>query len=244
MRRLHLPVVLLCFCLVVLLGACGQDPEHDPSRDVPRVFPDTSPGKLYIAVFVTALENPAASEGTTGTEIAVQFFHKTDHYLVKFIHGESWECNQVTVPADLPVLHLPQVLPAGTPIVCHYTGYSARLQKSVATVTVRVPALPRISTPQPGAKVPRDQPIVVAFDQVSGSVEAISGPEETNRAWQQYPRSGQSAALDGHLLTPGPGKICVISSISPEFPVEGRSTGFDSAIVNPSSESCVPVIWT
>jgi hypothetical protein len=243
MRRLHLPVVLLCFCLVVLLGACGQDPENDPTRDVPRVIPDTSPGQLYIAVFVSALENPTASEGTTGIEIAVQFFHKTDHYLVKFIHGESWECNRVTVPAGLPVLNLPQMPPAGTPIVCHYTGYSARLQKSVATVTVRVPPLPRISTPLPGADLHHDQPIVVAFDHNSAAVEAVSGPEDTNRAWQ-YPRSGDTATLDGHMLTLGPGKICVLYSFPPEFPVEGRSTGFESAIVNPASEACVPVTWT
>jgi len=243
MRRQHLPVVLLCFCLVVLLGACGQDLQNDPTRDVPRVIPDTSPGQIYIVIVVMALDNPAASEGTSGDFIAVNFFHKTDNYFVKFIHGESWECNHVTVPASEATIRLPRVLPAGTPIICHYTGYSARLQKSVATVTVRAPPVPRISTPQPEAELPLDQPVVVAFDQKTSGVEAISGPDEANRVWQ-FPRTGHMATLDAHQLTLGPGKVCVLYSFPPEFPVEGRSTGFQSAIVTPSSESCIPVMWT
>jgi hypothetical protein len=228
--------------LVVLLGACGQNLESDPTRDVPRVIPDTSPRQIYIEVNVSTLDNPPASEGTTGIGIAVTFFHITDHYLVKFIHGESWECNHVTVPAGEAFIRLPRLLPAGTPITCHYTGYSASLHESVATVTVRVPALPHISTPQPGAQLAHNQPIVVDFDQKTSGVEAISGPNETNRVWQ-FPRTGHSATLDGHHLTQGPGKICVLYSFPPEFPIEGRSTGFQSAIVNPSSESCIPVIW-
>jgi hypothetical protein len=83
MRRQHLPVVLLCFCLVVLLGACGQDLQNDPTRDVPRVIPDTSPGQIYIVIVVMALDNPAASEGTSGDFIAVNFFHKTDECVEK-----------------------------------------------------------------------------------------------------------------------------------------------------------------
>ena len=246
MRRRHMPVVLLCFCLVMLLGACGEDLQHDPTRDVPRVIPDTSPGQIYILVHVSALDNPAANEGTTGIDIAVNFFHTTDHYFVKFVHGESWECNGVTVPAGdagQAVIHLPQVAPTGTPVICHYTGYSASSQKSIATMTVRVPPLPRISAPQPGARLAHDQPIAVDFDQKTSGVEAISGPDETNRV-SQFPQTGHTATLDGHNLTLGPGKICVLYSFPPEFPVEGQSTGFDSAIVNPSSESCIPVIWT
>jgi hypothetical protein len=237
-----MPAVLLCFCLVALLGACGQDLQNDPNRDVPRVIPDTSPGQIYIAVHVKALDNPTASEGATGVDIAVQFFHKTDQHFVKFVHGESWECDHMTAPAGA-LIHLPQVLPAGTPIICHYTGYSASSNESVATVTVRVPTLPRISTPQPGAQLAHDQPIVVDFGQKTSGVEAVSGPDEANRAWQ-FPRTGHTATLDGHQLTPGPGKICVLYSFPPEFPVEGRATGFESATVNPASESCIPVTWT
>src|SRR5215469_6156344 len=178
MRSLQILVSLLCFCLLVLLGACGQNLDSDPTRDVPRAIPDTSPGQIYIAVNVSALDKPAASEGTTGIGIAVTFFHITDHYLVKFTHGESWECNHVTVSANEAFVHLPRLLPAGTPITCHYTGYSVILHKSVATVTVRVPPLPHISTPQPGARLARNQPIVVDFDQKTSGVEAISGPNE------------------------------------------------------------------
>jgi hypothetical protein len=243
MRSLRTPAVLLCFCLVALLGACGQDLQNDPNRDVPRVIPDTSPGQLYIAVHVRALDNPAASEGTTGVDIAVAVFHKTDHYYVKFIHGESWECDHMTVLAGAELIHFPRVLPAGTPISCQYTGYSASLQEAVATVTVRVPPLLRISTPQPGAQLAHDQPIVVDFDQKTSGVEAISGPDEANRAWQ-FPQTEHTATLDGHQLTLGPGKICVLYSFPPEFPVEGRATGFESATVDPSSESCIPVTWT
>ena len=243
MRSVQIPVGLLCFCLVVLLGACGQDLEHDPTRDIPRVIPDTSPGQIYMQVQLSALDSPAASEGTTGIGIAADFFHIMDHYFVKFIHGESWECNHVSVPAGEAFIHLPRVVPAGTAIICHYTGYSASLQKSVATVTVRVPPLPRITTPQPGAQIAHDQPIVVDFDHKTSGVEAISGPDEANRVWQ-FPRAGHTATLDGHHLTLGPGKICVLYTFPPEFPVEGRSTGFQSAIVNPSSESCIPVTWT
>jgi hypothetical protein len=56
----------------------------------------------------------------------------------------------MTVPADLASIHLPRVVPAGTPITWQYTGYSPSLHESVATVTVRVPPLPRISAPLPG----------------------------------------------------------------------------------------------
>jgi hypothetical protein len=229
--------------LVALLGACGQDLQSDPNRDIPRVIPDTSPGQIYIAVHIKALDNPAASEGTTGIDIAVEFFHVTDRYLVKFIHGESWECNHVTVSAGEAVIHFPQVAPAGTLIVCHYAGYSASLQKSMATVSVRVPPLPRISTPQPEAQLAHDQPIVVDFDQETSGVEAISGSDESNRTWQ-FPQTGHTTALDGHQLTLGPGKVCVFYSLPPELPLEGRSTGFESADVFPSSESCIPVTWT
>jgi hypothetical protein len=236
-----MPIVLLCS--LALLGACGQDLQNDPNRDVPRVIPDTSPGQIYIAVHVKALDHPAASEGTTGVDIAVEFFHITDHYFVKFIHGESWECDDITVPAGVALVHVPQVLPAGPPITCQYTGYSASSKESVATVTVRVPSLPRISTPQPGAQLAHDQPIVVDFDQKTSGAEAISGPDEANRAWQ-FPQSGHTATLDGHQLTLGLGKICVLYSFPPEFPIEGRATGFESATVDPSSESCISVTWT
>ena len=246
MQRLRTSAVLVCFCLVVILGACGpsaQDLQNDPNRDVPREIPDTSPNQMYIAVTVKALDNPAASDGTTGVDIAVAFYHTTDHYFVKFTHGESLECDQIWVLAGAELIHIPQALPAGTLITCHYTGYTATSQKSVATVTVRVPPVPRISTPQPGAQLAHDQPIVIEFDQKASGAEAVSGPNEANRAWQ-FPRTEHTATLDGHQLTLGPGKVCVLYSFPPEFPVEGRATGFDSATVNPASESCIHVTWT
>lgn len=165
--------------------------------------------------------------------VAVQFFEVGEY--VNLRNGATIRCNGIELAqTSLGFIgRIPLMASGDTYKITH------DLDGDVATLQVTVPARPAITSPAPGAQLPRTVAQTITFTAVSGSMvrSGAAGPGGTSAGtWQ--PDSGM-VTVDATAVGAGTGTISVMRQL--EGTVAG--SGFAKAQFSYSIEKSLTVVW-
>lgn len=192
----------------------------------PVVLRDPAPGTLSVTMFVDMSQDSGDTQNMTTVGLS---FSQGDH-TVQFAGNERVTCNGADLAlkdraATFQIVHAPTAQVAGTTVQCDYAAGGA-----VASVSLRIPAPPAITSPLNGERVTRGTQTLLTyrFDQTTGSMMGLvalavpTSPQPKAIAKLDTP-GPLHATLDTSHFAPGPGSIVLTMSLTPQLTTSGAS---------------------
>ena len=252
---------LACLMLLALVSAgCGTTPPSPAgsshSNDVagtahrsdvavpPVVLHDPAPGTLSVSMSINIGQGNGGTQNMT--EVGLSFFQ--GEHIVQFAGNERVTCNGVDLAlknraVTFEILNAPATQVAGTTVRCDYAAGGA-----VASVSLRIPAPPAITSPQSGAHVARGTQTLITyrFDSTIGSmmgIVALGVPTSAQpKAIAKLNTPGPlQATVDTSHFAPGPGSLALTASLAPHIVSSGQS--FKSVNAGGSAMATTAVTW-
>ncbi len=192
----------------------------------PVVLRDPAPGALSLNMFVDMSQESGDTQNMTTVGLS---FSQGDH-IVQFAGNERVTCNGDDLAlkdrtATFQIMHAPTTQVAGTTVRCDYAAGGA-----VASISLRVPAQPAITSPQSGDRVTRCTQTLISyrFDQTAGTMMGLvalavpTSPQPKAIAKLNTPGPLQ-ATIDTSIFAPGPGSVILTMSLTPHITTSGAS---------------------
>jgi hypothetical protein len=247
--------------VALLLAGCGAttQPVHSerptpmpsPSRSgsiVDRVGPSLilrNPSSTTLDVSLSLTFDQLSGAAESMTEVGLGF--ESGGKSIQFAGDERVSCNGVEFPtkdrsAVFQALRAPTAQVAGTTLRCDYA-----VGGIVASVSLRIPSSPVITSPQPGAQAPRSAQtrVTYRFDPVTatdvGLVALAPGSSPPKVTARMNTPGPQQATVDTSGFAPGSGMLVLSASLVPRITLTGAP--FKSASAFGTATATVNVTW-